>query len=98
MTTREPIAVKNGKASAKNVSTATGKSGSKGSAKRVVNGVVRDTVTEWDRLSLQSRHEIEQLVEVLKAVKQGDFKSRFEYQKDGILNRTGELVNDIIGL
>ncbi|MBL8740417.1 MAG: HAMP domain-containing protein, partial [Myxococcales bacterium] len=99
MTTREPIAVKNGKASAKHGSTSASKSGARVALKRGhSNGVPRDSVTEWDRLSLESRHEIEQLVEVLKAVKQGDFRTRFEYQKDGILNRTGELVNDIIGL
>ena len=56
-------------------------------------------VTEWDRLSADSRSEVEQLMEVLKAVKQGNFKARFESpQKDGILSRAGELLNDIIGL
>ncbi len=54
--------------------------------------------TEWDRLSTASRGEVEQLVEVLKAVKQGDFSVRFPYQKDGILSRAGELLNDIIGM
>jgi signal transduction histidine kinase/HAMP domain-containing protein/ActR/RegA family two-component response regulator len=55
-------------------------------------------VTEWDRLSAESRDEIEQLVAVLKSFKQGDFSVRLEYQKDGILSRAGELVNDILGL
>ncbi|HSY25341.1 MAG TPA: HAMP domain-containing protein, partial [Polyangiaceae bacterium] len=54
--------------------------------------------SEWDRLSSGSRAEVEHLLEVLKAVKQGDFSVRFEYQKDGILGRAGELLNDIIGL
>jgi HAMP domain-containing protein len=55
-------------------------------------------ITEWDRLSPGSRLEVEHLVEVLKAVKQGDFTVRFQYHTDGILSRTGELLNDIIGL
>ncbi|MGH7438403.1 MAG: HAMP domain-containing protein, partial [Polyangiaceae bacterium] len=55
-------------------------------------------MTEWDRLSPGSRIEVEHLVEVLKAVKQGDFIVRFPYHTDGILSRAGELLNDIIGL
>src|SRR5262245_30026529 len=55
-------------------------------------------VTEWDRLSAESRYEVEHLLEVLKAVKQGDFSARFEYSKYGILSRVGELLNDVIGL
>ncbi|MDB5219312.1 MAG: putative SigmaB asociated two-component system sensor protein, partial [Myxococcaceae bacterium] len=55
-------------------------------------------VTEWDRLSADSRYEVEHLLEVLKAVKAGDFQIRFEYQQNGILGRVGELLNDIIGL
>src|SRR5260370_6894252 len=55
-------------------------------------------LTEWDRLSSGSRAEVEHLLEILKSVKQGDFAVRFEYQKDGILGRAGELLNDIIGL
>ena len=41
--------------------------------------------SEWDRLSPVTRAEVEQLVEVLKAVKQGDFGVRFAYHKDGVL-------------
>ena len=55
-------------------------------------------ITEWDRLSTRTRGEVEQLVEVLKSVKQGDFTVRFECEKDGVLSRAGELLNDIIGL
>ena len=55
-------------------------------------------VTEWDRLSADSRYEVEHLLEVLKAVKAGDFQVRLEYQQNGILGRVGELLNDIIGL
>jgi methyl-accepting chemotaxis protein len=55
-------------------------------------------ITEWDRLSPGSRLEVDHLVEVLKAVKQGDFTVRFQYHTDGILSRVGELLNDIIGL
>src|SRR5580698_9304546 len=55
-------------------------------------------LTEWDRLSPTSRGEVEHLVEVLKAVKQGDFGVRFPYKKDGVLSRAGELLNDIIGM
>src|SRR5262245_52856196 len=42
-------------------------------------------ITEWDRLSADSRMEIDHMIEVLKAVKQGDFSVRFEYQKNGVL-------------
>ncbi len=55
-------------------------------------------VTEWDRLSARSRAEVERFIEVLKAMKQGDFSVRFESDKDGVLGRAGELLNDIIGL
>ncbi|WP_439956697.1 HAMP domain-containing protein [Oligoflexus tunisiensis] len=41
---------------------------------------------------------MEQLVEVLKSVKAGDFSVRFDYEKGDILGRVGELLNDIIGL
>ena len=54
--------------------------------------------TEWDLLTHSSQDELEQLVDVLKAVKQGDFTVRLPYRKDGILARVGELLNDIIGL
>src|SRR3984957_7884425 len=54
--------------------------------------------TEWDRLSTRSRGEVEQFIEVLKSMKQGDFAVRFESDKDGVLGRAGELLNDIIGL
>ncbi len=53
---------------------------------------------EWDVLSSSSKHEVEQLVEVLIAVKQGDFSVRLPYRRDGILGRAGELLNDILGL
>ncbi len=55
-------------------------------------------VTEWDRLSPTSRVEVEQLVEILKSVKHGDFSVRFPHDKDGILSRAGELLNDVIGM
>src|SRR5579872_2458754 len=58
----------------------------------------RARIREWERLSDQSRFEIDHLVEVLKAVKQGDFSARFDNPKDGILGRAGELLNDILGL
>ena len=58
----------------------------------------RAPMTEWDRLSAASRNEIEHLVEVLKAVKQGDFSTRVACPKDGILGRAGELLNDILGM
>jgi signal transduction histidine kinase/HAMP domain-containing protein/ActR/RegA family two-component response regulator len=57
-----------------------------------------DEMTDWDRISTSSRAELEQLVEVLKSVKRGDFAVRFEYQPNGILSRVGELLNDIFGL
>jgi HAMP domain-containing protein/signal transduction histidine kinase/CheY-like chemotaxis protein len=55
-------------------------------------------MTEWENLSAASREEIEQLVEVLKAVKGGDFTVRLPYEKDSIISRVGELLNDIISL
>src|SRR5688500_18161411 len=55
-------------------------------------------VTEWDCLSASSRDEVEHLVDVLKALKQGDFSVRLEFEKSGILGRAGELLNDNIGL
>nr|WP_218110214.1 HAMP domain-containing protein [Oligoflexus tunisiensis] len=51
-----------------------------------------------DSLSMAHRDEIERLVEVLMAVKQGNFSVRLEYNKGDILSRAGELLNDIIGL
>ena len=57
-----------------------------------------DALTEWDLLSRTTQDEVEQLVEVLKAVKAGDFTVRLPYRSDGILSRAGELLNDIIGL
>jgi HAMP domain-containing protein/signal transduction histidine kinase/AmiR/NasT family two-component response regulator len=57
-----------------------------------------DRLHDRDRLSAQSRSELEQLVQVLKAIKRGDFSVRFEYQRDGLLTRAGELLNDVIGL
>ena len=54
--------------------------------------------SEWDQLSFSSRNEIEQLVEILKSIKDGDFSVRLPYEKGGILSRAGELLNDIIGL
>jgi len=57
-----------------------------------------DEMTDWDLISGSSRAELEQLVEVLKSVKRGDFAVRFEYQPNGILSRVGELLNDIFGL
>jgi HAMP domain-containing protein/signal transduction histidine kinase/ActR/RegA family two-component response regulator len=67
-----------------------------GVAKRALETAV--SITEWDRLSPSSRAEIEHLVDVLKAVKQGDFGIRFPYEKEGVLGRVGELLNDIIGM
>jgi HAMP domain-containing protein/signal transduction histidine kinase/ActR/RegA family two-component response regulator len=54
--------------------------------------------TEWDLLTKASQEEIEQLVDVLKAVKQGDFTVRLRHHRDGILSQVGELLNDIVGL
>ncbi|HSQ62476.1 MAG TPA: HAMP domain-containing protein, partial [Polyangiaceae bacterium] len=42
--------------------------------------------------------EADQLVEVLTAVKQGDFTVRFTFRPGGALSRVGELVNDIIAM
>ncbi|HMA96930.1 MAG TPA: HAMP domain-containing protein, partial [Polyangiaceae bacterium] len=56
------------------------------------------SVEDGDPISDATRAEIAQLVDVLKAVKAGDFSVRFEYEKRGHLTRAGELLNDIIGL
>ena len=53
---------------------------------------------EWAQLSSSSKNEVDQLVEVLKAVKNGDFSVRLPYEKAGILSTAGELINDIISL
>ncbi|HET7825226.1 MAG TPA: HAMP domain-containing protein, partial [Anaeromyxobacter sp.] len=58
----------------------------------------RHPPTEWDLLSESSQGEVEQLVDVLKAVKAGEFGVRLPYKRDGVLARAGELLNDIIGL
>ena len=49
-------------------------------------------------LSVSSKDEIDQLVKILEAVKDGDFSMRLSYEKGGILSRAGELLNEIIGL
>ena len=49
-------------------------------------------------LTSASRDEIEHLVEVLKAMKEGNFSVRLPYEKGGLLSRAGELLNDILGL
>jgi HAMP domain-containing protein/signal transduction histidine kinase/CheY-like chemotaxis protein len=79
------------------------RSGSRRAAKRELDRVsagkaARQATTEWDLLSRSSQGELEQLVEVLKGVKGGDFSVRLPYHRDGILARAGELLNDIIGL
>jgi HAMP domain-containing protein/signal transduction histidine kinase/ActR/RegA family two-component response regulator len=51
-----------------------------------------------ERLDPAVRAELDALVEVLKAVKQGDFSVRLAYREDGVLAHAGELLNDIIGL
>ncbi|MDC3956208.1 HAMP domain-containing protein [Polyangium jinanense] len=76
----------------------TAKNGARGLGRSARSRSAASTIAEWERLSDDNRAEVEHLQEVLKAVKQGDFTVRFEYQKDGILSRTGELLNDIIGL
>ncbi|MDP2342343.1 MAG: HAMP domain-containing protein [Deltaproteobacteria bacterium] len=58
----------------------------------------RSDPSEWANLSQASKLEIEALIEVLKAVKAGDFDIRLPYKKDGILSRAGELLNDVVGL
>ncbi len=58
----------------------------------------RGIISDWDLLPSSSRDEIEQLVEVLKAIKSGDFSARISYSKGSVLSRAGELLNDIFGL
>ncbi|WP_234945289.1 HAMP domain-containing protein [Anaeromyxobacter sp. Fw109-5] len=57
-----------------------------------------DGFTEWDLLSRASQDEVDQLADVLKAVKAGDFSVRLPYRRDGILSRVGEILNDILQL
>ncbi|MBY0472426.1 HAMP domain-containing protein [bacterium] len=54
--------------------------------------------SEWDQLSGSSRGEIDQLVEVLKAVQSGNFSVRYNSTKSGILNDAASILNDIISL
>jgi HAMP domain-containing protein/signal transduction histidine kinase/ActR/RegA family two-component response regulator len=56
------------------------------------------TSNEWDLLTSSSKGEIDQLVDVLKAVKTGNFSVRVPFEKGGILSAAGELINDIISL
>src|SRR5690348_5959313 len=63
------------------------------SRKHIKNGMIGKDV-----LSQESYDELEQLIEILSAVKQGDFTVRFPCRNEGILSRAGELLNDIIGL
>jgi HAMP domain-containing protein/signal transduction histidine kinase/AmiR/NasT family two-component response regulator len=73
----------------------------KASVKKVkVNGhgVAHGHNTEWDLLNHSSKNEIDLLVDVLKAVKNGNFSVRLPYEKGGILTGAGELINDIISL
>jgi signal transduction histidine kinase/HAMP domain-containing protein/ActR/RegA family two-component response regulator len=51
-----------------------------------------------DRLGRAGRAEVERLVEVLRAVEQGDFTVRLEARQDGILARAAGPLNAIIGL
>src|SRR6266852_1188845 len=51
---------------------------------------------EWDVLSSSSKHEVEQLVEVLIAVKQGDFSVRLPYRRDGILGLNEHMANEFV--
>jgi signal transduction histidine kinase/HAMP domain-containing protein/ActR/RegA family two-component response regulator len=73
-----------------------------GRQRQAGNGLGRDAraapLVEWDLLTKASKDEIDQLVDLLKAVKAGDFGVRLPYRKDGILSRAGELLNDILGL
>src|SRR5580698_2816067 len=62
----------------------------KGKADAVKASSETPVPTEWDQLSLGGRAEVEHLLEVLKAVKQGNFAVRFAYHKDGVLGRAGE--------
>src|SRR5262249_36611269 len=58
----------------------------------------RASTKEWDALSESAKDEVESLVEILRAVKGGDFSVRLRYDKGDILSQAGELLNDIIGL
>ncbi len=87
---------KNGIAAAPAAAKASTKPGARTTMPNATGNTV--PITEWDRLSGDSRQEVEHLVEVLKAMKRGEFTARFDYEKDGILGRAGELINDIVGL
>ncbi|MGZ3741056.1 MAG: hypothetical protein ACXVB9_16885, partial [Bdellovibrionota bacterium] len=50
----------------------------------------RASTKEWDQLSESSKDEVEQLVEILRSVKNGDFSVRLDYEQGGILARAGE--------
>ncbi len=71
----------------------------KASSRTMMNALAAEVpIREWEQLPEPARLEIEHLVEVLKAMKHGDFSVRFEYSRHGVLSRAGELLNDIIGL
>jgi HAMP domain-containing protein/signal transduction histidine kinase/CheY-like chemotaxis protein len=70
----------------------------KSESSRILSASHDDGLTKVENLTRSNRDEIEQLVEVLKMMKDGDFSVRLPYEKGGILNRAGELLNDILGL
>src|SRR5262245_22886058 len=45
-----------------------------------------------------TRHQLRQLLQVVKAVRRGDFSVRFPVEQDGILTDIGESLNEIIEL
>jgi HAMP domain-containing protein/signal transduction histidine kinase/ActR/RegA family two-component response regulator len=61
------------------------------------DGFVREAKAT-DEPNLEGRREIDALVEVLMAMKNGDFSVRLPYARGGMLAQAGELLNDIIGL
>jgi HAMP domain-containing protein/signal transduction histidine kinase/ActR/RegA family two-component response regulator len=54
--------------------------------------------SEWERPSAHGLSEIDRMVEVLLAMKRGDFTARFESVEGGTLSRAGELLNDIASM
>jgi signal transduction histidine kinase len=54
--------------------------------------------TDWEKLPRRSREELEELGDLLLAVKGGDFTLRLSPRRGGLLSRTGALLNDVLAL
>src|SRR5262249_35826408 len=62
------------------------------------NWTGRNRSSDWEDVPRPILDEVEQFVDALKAIKQGDFSVRLQWSREGILGHAGELLNDIVAL